>query len=350
MKKKTKNLLVLVAVLVLLIGGYFALELIPEDTGEEEDTVTETIEVTEFSREDIASYSYYNSAYEIGFEVTEDGYAHWQDELFPVNATGVEAQLTAVGDLTALQVVDGTDKSEYGLDSPQVTIALTLKDGTERTFFIGDSALFEAADYLLDVENNIIYLIEETLYSKFTYDWTELVEKEEFSKPTTDQILDVTVETAGVETFSITYDETKEQPWQLTTTEGTFDGDSDAVLDAIGAFDSYIVKATVEYNCSDFSQYGLEEPVTKVTVHYTEADEAVAEDTEAVAGETKTLTFEFGNVDSDADVAYVRINGSSFVYTMSEYYSESVSVFDLETLKYQPEEVTEDTAETTTEE
>lgn len=187
MKKKTKNLLLLVALLVVLIGGYFALDLIPEKTEEEEqDTVTETIEVTEFSAEDIASYSYYNSDYEMGFQVTEEGYVHWKDETFPVNATSVEAQLTAIGDLTALQVVEGTDRAEYGLDSPQVTIALTLTDGTERTFFIGDSALFEAADYLLDVENNVIYLIEENLCSKFTYTLDKMMAEEETEEVTED--------------------------------------------------------------------------------------------------------------------------------------------------------------------
>ena len=60
--------------------------------------------------------------------------------------------------------------------------------------------------------------------------------------------------------------------------------------------------------------------------------------------EVKTLLFEFGDVDADTNVSYVRINGSPYVYGMSEYYAESVSCFDLETLKYVPEdnaEVTE---------
>ncbi len=200
MKKKTKNLLVLVLFLAVLVGGYFALDLIPEDTGEEEqDTAVEPVEVTEFATEDIAFYCYYNSVYEMGFNITEEGYTHYRDELFPANADSVENQLAAVGNLTALQVVEGTDKAEYGLDSPQTTIAVTLKDGTERTFFIGDSALFEAADYLLDVENNVIYLIEEDLYDEFNVEEEAMKLQEE--ENTEEEVEETTTEDSTEETI-----------------------------------------------------------------------------------------------------------------------------------------------------
>ena len=179
MKKKTKNLLLLVALFVVLVGGYFALDLLPEDTGEEEDVVYETVEVTEFATEDIAVYCYNNLEYEIGFTVTEDGYVHYRDDAFPANTANVAAQLSAIGDLTALQVVEGTDKAEYGLDVPKTTVAVTLADGTEHTYFIGDSALFEDADYLLDVENNIIYLVDSDFADAFAVSEEDMKEEPE---------------------------------------------------------------------------------------------------------------------------------------------------------------------------
>lgn len=333
MKKTTKKLLMLVCFLVVLIVGYFALDYLPEDTGEEEqNVVAKTIEVTEFHTEDIVSYAYQNSDYAIGFEVTDGGYVNKTDADFPVNVNALDSQLEELGNLTALQSIESADKVEYGLDSPRVTIAVTLADGTERSFQIGDSALFEAADYLLDVENDTIYLISQSLASVFTCAWSNLVQKEEMIVLTTDQIMDVTVETDGEQTMYIAYDETKEKPWQLTTPEGTFDGDSDAVTSALGKYNSYSVKSVVEYNCTDFSRYGLEEPATVVTVRYTEEEE-----TEEAT--VKTLVFEFGNKNEEESGTYVRINGSPYVYTMTEYYVEGVSVFDLEELKFVPEEM-----------
>lgn len=322
MKKKTKTLLVLVAMFVLLIGGYFALDFLPEDAVDE-DIIEETIEVAEFTAEDIAFFCYKNPDYEMGFTCTEEGYVHYEDEAFPVNADVVEMQLAVIGTLTALRKLDGTDRAEYGLDTPSVTVAVTLKDGTERTFFVGDKALFEEGYYLLDVENNTIYLTDTELYEQFTCGWSSLVQQEEKVLVASEQILDVTVENAGVQTMYIFYEEGKEHPWQITTSEGTFDGDSSAVSDALEAYNSYSLMSTLEYNCDDFAQYGLEEPVTTVMVHYTEEEST----------EVKTLLFEFGLVDAETNVSYVRLNGSSYVYGISEYYAESLSVFDVEELK-----------------
>ncbi len=332
MKKKIKNLLILTALLVVLIGGYFILDMLPENTEEEElDDITETVKIAEFDSGDIASYCYSNEEYEIGFIVTEDGYIHYREENFPVKVASVEAQLSAIGELKAEQVVSGTDKTEYGLDVPKATVAVTLKDGTERTFFIGDSALFVDADYVLDVENDKIYLVDSNFYSEFTVDRSSMIQQEEKISITGGQIVDVTVDTAGIQTIQISYEETKENPWQLTTAEGTFDGDSEAVLDAFDIFSSYSQGSTIEYNCLDFEQYGLVEPVTKVVVRYT------AEETENI----ETLLFEFGNVNEDSLESYVRINGSSYVYGMSEYNAEALSTFDVEELKYVSEEAEE---------
>ena len=331
MKKKTKQLLLLAAVLVLLVAGYFALDFIPEDAGEEgQNIVDEAIEVAEFDMEEISSYHYNNSVYEIGFSVTENGYVHADDPTFPVNTSSVATQLETLAGLTALQVIESKDKAEYGLDAPRVTISLTLSDGTERTFLIGDSALFEAGDYLLDVEKDRIYLIGQSLYTSFSTSWSSLVKKEELVMVSSNQIVDVTVETAGEQTMYICYDEAKENPWQLTTPEGTFDGDSDAVLEALGMYNSYAVGNVAEYNCADFSQYGLENPETTVTVRYN-----------AESGEVRTQTFAFGNVNEEESFTYVRINHSPYVYGMTKYYKEGLSLFDLEELKYQTEEAVE---------
>ena len=328
MKKKTRNLLLLVALLLVAVVGYFAMDLIPEETVEEEETVDNTLKIADFSAADIESYCYSNSEYEIGFNITEEGYVHYKDEAFPVNTTSVEAQLSAMEGLTAIQKIDSTDRAEYGLDTPLITLAITLIDGTERTFFFGDTTPLFEGHYVLDVENDVIYLAEADLFLELDCSWSTMVQQEEKVKVTAEQIVDVTVETAGVTSMYISYDETKEQPWQLKTPEGTFDGDTDAVTTALGAYSAYSLLSTIEYNCTDFAQYGLEEPVTTVTVRYTEEEST----------EVKSLVFEFGNIDTENNnVSCVRVNGSAYVYGMSEYYTESVSVFDAESLKYQPE-------------
>ena len=199
MKKKTKKLIWLVLFFIVLLAGYFALDYLPEKTEEDvAETVAETIAVTTFSEEDIVSYRYSNADHEMELAVTEDGYVNTADALFEVNGDKAAAQISAIANLTALQKIDNTDKSEYGLDAPEITITVTLSDGTERNLYIGDSALFEAADYLLDVENDSIYLIDETLYSAFNCTLEEMEVQEEVEATEETEVTDEAQETEEI--------------------------------------------------------------------------------------------------------------------------------------------------------
>lgn len=194
MKKKTRNLLVLAVVFVLLVAGYYAIDLLPEKEEETEPVpVTETMEVTEFSSEDVVSYRYVNADHEMELLVTETGYVNTADEEFLVNSEKANGQLSVLGNLTALQVVESTDKTEFGLDNPQITIAVTLQDGTVRNFHIGDRALFEAADYLLDADKDVIYLVEENLYSAFDCLLDDMRQPEE-TEEVTEEVTEETTE------------------------------------------------------------------------------------------------------------------------------------------------------------
>lgn len=323
MKKKTKNLVLLASVLIILLIGYMAIDLFANADTEEikEDT---TFDITEFTTEEISFYSYKNPEYEIGFYVTEEGYTHYKEEAFPVNIENVLTQLKLLGDLKAIQKITSTEKAEYGLDTPQITIYVTLSDGTIRNFAIGDKALFKEAYYLLDEENNQIYFVDADIYDEFSCAWSDLVQKEEFPKITTDQIIEVIIEKDGEVMTQICYEEELESPWEITTSEGTAAGNTSAILNALEAFHSYNVHDVLEYNCNDFSVYGLETPETVVTVHYMALEE----------GEKETLQFEFGAVTEGGNY-YTRINGSSYVYEMSSYYVEKLCEFDIEELKLQ---------------
>ena len=91
MKKKTKQLLGLLAVAIVLAVAYVLLPRLTEQTPEE--TTPEVLDVTEFATEDIASYSYQNELYEIGFRVENGTYVNTEDAAFPVNTATVAEQL-----------------------------------------------------------------------------------------------------------------------------------------------------------------------------------------------------------------------------------------------------------------
>ena len=326
MKKKTKNLLVLAGVLVVLLIGYVTLTLFLEaDAKQQKEAMKANLEIIEFKAEDITFCSYENTEYEVGFYITGDTYVHYKEEGFPVNKTKVSIQLAELTNVKAFQEIPFTDKAEYGFDAPQIKWNLTLSNGVTRTFALGDKALLQEAYYFLDEENDKIYLVDTDIYTMFTCSWADLVQKEDFALVKPDQIIEVTIEQNGELAIKLHYEKELEYPWKITTNEGMIDGDTNAVVSALDIFNSYIIRAVYEYDCDEFSTYGLETPATVVTVTYMDGE---AE---------KMLVFEFGDLRGDS-YYYLRVNGSPYVYGMSSHSMKEMTGFLAESLKVQKTE------------
>lgn len=321
MKKKTKQLLGLLAVAIALAAAYVLLPRLKEQKPQE--TTPEVLDVTEFATEDIASYSYQNEMYEIGFRVEHGNYVNTEDAAFPVNTATVAEQLELLGTMEYIRVIDNTDKSEFRLDDPSIRIAVTLQDGSTRQFFIGEEAPFDSDYYLLDVEQDVIYLVSSELYTAFHTTWTALVQKEDILSLTADQITQVTVESAVLPSLKLAYFADQEEPWLLTTAEGSFVADTDAVTEKLGNYETYVFRYVYEYQVKDLERYGLAEPVTTVTVTYL----LPAEDG-SLTEETGTLVLEFGGENETDEVTYVRMNDSSYVYGISSTYLEKLASYD----------------------
>ena len=94
MEKKTKNLLVLAGVIVVLLIGYVAMTFfLKADAKQQEEAKKANLKIIEFKTEDISFYSYENTEYEVGFHVTETGYVHYEDETFPMSEVKLDSQL-----------------------------------------------------------------------------------------------------------------------------------------------------------------------------------------------------------------------------------------------------------------
>ena len=185
--------------------------------------------------------------------------------------------------------------------------------------------VLQEAYYLLDEENNKIYLVDTDIYTMFTCSWADLVQKEDLILVETDQIKEVIVENEGELAIKIHYEEGLEHPWQITTNEGTVDGDTNAVTSALAIFNSYMIRAVYEYDYEynpaiSSDEYGVNYPSTVVTVTYMDGEEE------------KTLLFEFGNLREDS-YYYLRVNKSSYVYGMSSYSMKEMTEFSAESLK-----------------
>lgn len=383
MKKKTVKLVSAVVVLGVLCAAYEGVNFYVTSQEEKETEENDTsVDLVSLEADDITAVSFTADQNEVEFDKKDDSWTEKSDANFPVNQDTVDSAVKGVASLTADQEIsDVEDMSQYDLDSPQNTITLTTADG-DTTLEVGmESSNNQYYVKKADDDNNV-YLVSSTSIEPFMGTLYDFAESGTFPSVTSATITDVKVDKENG--YEITQD-ADNLFWNVSdgkTTEKADTTKAGTVTSAIGslAYDKF-----VDYNCTDDSKYGFDDPYAVITVKYTE-EEAVESDedseestdadteestTDETAADTsedadasdedsyedeqetqtveKTLTIYVG--DETGDDRYVKVDDSREVYTitkdsltdildstMSDFYNLTVSYVssnDLDSLEVQ---------------
>ena len=383
MKKKTVKLVSAVVVLGVLCAAYEGVNFYVTSQEEKETEENDTsVDLVSLEADDITAVSFTADQNEVEFDKKDDSWTEKSDANFPVNQDTVDSAVKGVASLTADQEIsDVEDMSQYDLDSPQNTITLTTADG-DTTLEVGmESSNNQYYVKKADDDNNV-YLVSSTSIEPFMGTLYDFAESGTFPSVTSATITDVKVDKEN--SYELTQD-TDNLFWNVSdgkTTEKADTTKAGTVTSAIGslAYDKF-----VDYNCTDDSKYGFDDPYAVITVKYTEeeavesdedseestdadteesttdeaaadtsedadvSDEDSSEDEQETQTVEKTLTIYVG--DETGDDRYVKVDDSKEVYTitkdsltdildstMSDFYNLSVSyvsVNDLDSLEVQ---------------
>ena len=383
MKKKTVRLVSAVVVLGVLCAAYEGVNFYVTSQEEKETEENDTsVDLVSLEADDITAVSFTADQNEVEFDKKDDSWTEKSDANFPVNQDTVDSAVKGVASLTADQEIsDVEDLSEYDLDSPQNTITLTTADG-DTTLEVGmESSNNQYYVKKADDDNNV-YLVSSTSIEPFMGTLYDFAESGTFPSVTSATITDVKVDKENG--YEITQD-ADNLFWNVSdgkTTEKADTTKAGTVTSAVGslAYDKF-----VDYNCTDDSKYGFDDPYAVITVKYTEeeavesdedseestdadteesttdeaaadtsedadaSDEDSSEDEQETQTVEKTLTIYVG--DETGDDRYVKVDDSKEVYTitkdsltdildstMSDFYNLSVSyvsVNDLDSLEVQ---------------
>lgn len=340
MKKKTVKLVSAVVVLGVLCAAYEGVNFYVTSQEEKETEENDTsVDLVSLEADDITAVSFTADQNEVEFDKKDDSWTEKSDANFPVNQDTVDSAVKGVASLTADQEIsDVEDMSQYDLDSPQNTITLTTADG-DTTLEVGmESSNNQYYVKKADDDNNV-YLVSSTSIEPFMGTLYDFAESGTFPSVTSATITDVKVDKENG--YEITQD-ADNLFWNVSdgkTTEKADTTKAGTVTSAIGslAYDKF-----VDYNCTDDSKYGFDDPYAVITVKYTEEEQ----ETQTVE---KTLTIYVG--DETSDDRYVKVDDSKEVYTitkdsltdildstMSDFYNLTVSyvsVNDLDSLEVQ---------------
>ena len=340
MKKKTVKLVSAVVVLGVLCAAYEGVNYYVTSQEEKETEENDTsVDLVSLEADDITAVSFTADQNEVEFDKKDDSWTEKSDANFPVNQDTVDSAVKGVASLTADQEIsDVEDMSQYDLDNPQNTITLTTADG-DTSLQIGMESSNNQYYVKKEDDDKNVYLVSSSSIEPFMGTLYDFAESGTFPSVTSATITDVKVDKEN--SYELTQD-ADNLFWNVSdgkTTEKADTTKAGTVTSAIGslAYDKF-----VDYNCTDDSKYGFDDPYAVITVKYTEEEQ----ETQTVE---KTLTIYVG--DETGDDRYVKVDDSKEVYTitkdsltdildstMSDFYNLTVSYVssnDLDSLEVQ---------------
>lgn len=326
MKKKTVKLVSAVVVLGVACGAYAGVNSYvssqEKKESEEEDT---SVELTNLSTDNITSVAFTAGQDNVEFDKKDDTWSEKSDADFPVNQDTVNSAVGGVASLSAAQEIsDVEDLSEYDLDSPQNEIKLTTDDG-DTVLQIGMENTSTSQYYVKksDDDKNV-YLVDSSAVEPFMGTLYDFAESGTFPSVTSSTITEVKVDKE--DGYELTQDPDN-LFWNISDGKTSERADTDKAGTVTSAIGSLSYDSFVDYNCTDDSKYGFDDPYAVITAKYTE-EEAVEDesstdsDTEddSEEAETKTVDKEITIYvgDETGSDRYVKVNDSKEVYTITE--------------------------------
>ena len=169
MSKQLKQLLILILVLALMIGGFFAYMKYDEEKSKEAKKST-AITVIDNKRDDIVKFSYDYEGTVYSFEKVDGTWYVEGDQSIGLNQNTVNLMLNKLSPLTAEQEIAGvTDMSQFGFDAPTRVIRY---ETAENAYTVEIGAFNPVSDvyYMRVDEQGTVYVITSSIYNVFDRD------------------------------------------------------------------------------------------------------------------------------------------------------------------------------------
>lgn len=176
----------MLAVLVVLVGGFFLLRAYNDKQAEAADeTESTTITIVDGDSDDVTGLSYVYDGETYTFEKEDDTWYYADDHSINITQATITTMISRVMPLEAEQVItDVTDYDQYGLAEPERTITITTADASY-TYYIGDANEIMDGNYYLQVDGSEdVLLVDYYIVTSFNKTLDDLIEEEEEAETT----------------------------------------------------------------------------------------------------------------------------------------------------------------------
>ncbi|MBQ7918494.1 MAG: DUF4340 domain-containing protein [Lachnospiraceae bacterium] len=183
MNKQKKQLLLMVALLVVLVGGYLGLVKYNEwnEQKKTEQAQSQVIYVTQLEEGSINKISYEYEGETISLVKDGETWVSESDTTLAIVQSTVETMAERMAEIQAdLTISDATDKEQYGLGEGARKVTFSTAD-TTYTFFIGDYNSTSSVYYWGNDIDNTVYVVGGENVTCFNYGLEDLIEEAEES-------------------------------------------------------------------------------------------------------------------------------------------------------------------------
>lgn len=339
MKKKTVKLVSAVVVLGVVCGAYAGVNsYVASQEAKEKEEEDTSVDLVSLEADDITAVAFTADTDSVEFDKKDDTWTEKADANFPVNQDTVDSAVKGVASLTADQeIADVEDLSQYDLDTPQNEITLTTADG-DTTLQVGMQNSNNQYYVKKSDDDKNVYLVSSTSIEPFMGTLYDFAESGTFPSVTSATITDVKVDKE--DGYELTEDPDS-LFWMVSDGKNEEKADTTKANEVTAAVGNLAYDKFVDYNCTDDSKYGFDDPYAVITVKYSEeeatdetadeepadsdaeestkSEDADASDSSEKEAETKTvektLMIYFG--DETGSDRYVKVNDSKEVYTIT---------------------------------
>lgn len=309
--KRSRKMLLLLAVLAVFAGGYAAVSRIGSQKTTQVSEQTGSFALLDTQADGITAVSWTDGEETVAFERRDGAWVKTGDEGFPVNQDALDALAGRAAALTATrELTDVSERGDYGLNEPVFTLTVTVDGGGTIAIAQGDETPFEDGYYVSVTGRDAIYTVSDPLEDDFLLTLGETAQME--SIPEADTVMRVTVGAA----VDAIYDEAGAS-WHDARTGESLDGtETRSLVSDVKAL-SWSALVSASASDGELSEWGLDEESATVVTLYD--------------GDGPVRTLLLGGEDSGGD-RYARLPDSRMVYTLEGSDVDDILTASIDTL------------------
>ena len=161
--KNRKKALIIAIICLAAAAVLYLLVVKLSQRSEDADSSDDSLVISSVDSGQITAISYEKDGKSLSFRKEDGTWYNAEDKSFPVDQDSLTTMTNALGAVSATRKLDSPeDLSEYGLDSPVLTVRYMASDGKEAEFTVGDTNDAAGGSYLKISGDDAVYLVAST--------------------------------------------------------------------------------------------------------------------------------------------------------------------------------------------